>query len=308
MGVDEPSSTSKPIDGTLRGLLYRQVYVDEVYVVSGRRQVVAQRPHVFDRAPENWMNEIEAIGDRATQNVSGDNGRFFMYRLRADAVAVLGQFLLGVIRVHQEPRAASIVSIHAARAGGDGPIWMAILTSAVSIHAARAGGDAGDGEPLAARARVSIHAARAGGDQHDDAPHVRRRDVSIHAARAGGDGLAIRNVPVMSSYFVQHILCLSYYSAEFVQDLTDKLYGAARFSGISAPRGYPLVGQASTGEYFFSGLETTDLERLSVGLGYQFAPPLVVKVEYSAESGHTVTGESHGHRENLFSSEVGLKF
>jgi len=100
---------------------------------------------------------------------------------------------------------------------------------------------------------------------------------------------------------------LSYYSAEIVQNMTDRLYGAVRFSGVSAPRGYPLVGQASSGEYFFSGLQTTDLERLSVGLGYQFGSPLVLKVEYSAESGHTVTGESRD-REDLFSSELGLKF
>ena len=100
---------------------------------------------------------------------------------------------------------------------------------------------------------------------------------------------------------------LSYYAAELVQNLTDRLYGAVRFCGVSAPRGYPLVGQANAGEYFFSGLQTTDLERLSVGLGYQFGPPLVFKLEYSAESGHTVTGESRD-REDLFSSELGLKF
>jgi hypothetical protein len=100
---------------------------------------------------------------------------------------------------------------------------------------------------------------------------------------------------------------LKYYSAELMQNLIDRLYGAVRFSGISVPAGYPLVGEATEGEYLFSGLLTTDLERLSVGLGYQFGPPLVLKMEYTAESGHTVTGESRD-RENLFATELGLKF
>jgi hypothetical protein len=100
---------------------------------------------------------------------------------------------------------------------------------------------------------------------------------------------------------------LTYYSAEVMQNLFDRLYGAARFSGVSVPLGYPLVGQATSAEYLFSGLLTTDLERMSVGLGYQFGPPLVFKAEYSLESGHTVTGESRD-RENLFSTELGLKF
>jgi hypothetical protein len=100
---------------------------------------------------------------------------------------------------------------------------------------------------------------------------------------------------------------LTYYSAEVVQTIVDPLYGAIRFSGVSVPLGYPLVGQATAGEYLFSDLLTTDLERLSVGLGYQFGPPLVLKAEYSLETGHTVTGESRD-RENLFSTELGLKF
>lgn len=101
----------------------------------------------------------------------------------------------------------------------------------------------------------------------------------------------------------------TFYSLEAVQQLTGKLYGAARFSRLSAPAGYPLVGLGNAGAYFYNPFapRTTDLERFSAGLGYRFDLPLVWKLEYSWETGHEVGGAPRGNADTL-SSEVGLKF
>jgi len=52
---------------------------------------------------------------------------------------------------------------------------------------------------------------------------------------------------------------------------------------------------------------TTELRRLSVGIGYRFGPPLVWKIEYTWESGRLTTGERRDN-EDFFGSEVGMKF
>jgi hypothetical protein len=102
---------------------------------------------------------------------------------------------------------------------------------------------------------------------------------------------------------------LNYYSLEAVQQLAGSLSGALRFSDIQAPRGYPLMGQANGGEYFYNPFAplTTDLQRLSVGLSYLFGPPFVWKLEYSWERGHLVGGFTRDH-EDLLSSEIGIRF
>ena len=102
-----------------------------------------------------------------------------------------------------------VVSIHAAREGGDGlqnlspasqitfqstpPARAATETAGpyggpgtVSIHAAREGGDI-HRHNHTCRLDVSIHAAREGGDHHRRYARNRHRQVSIHAAREGGD-------------------------------------------------------------------------------------------------------------------------
>jgi uncharacterized coiled-coil protein SlyX len=94
---------------------------------------------------------------------------------------------------------------------------------------------------------------------------------------------------------------------EAMQSVTDKLYGAARFSGINAPGGYPLAGLGSMGEYFFRPSLTEELRRLSLGFGYRIGPPLVLKLEYSWEWGRTTTGDDRGD-EDFLGAEIGLKF
>jgi hypothetical protein len=42
-------------------------------------------------------------------------------------------------------------------------------------------------------------------------------------------------------------------------------------------------------------------------LGYQFGPPLVLKVEYSPEWGRSLSGQDRNN-EDLLATEVGVKF
>jgi hypothetical protein len=102
---------------------------------------------------------------------------------------------------------------------------------------------------------------------------------------------------------------LSYYSIEARQKLGPNLFGAARYSAIDAPRGYPLAGHGNAGKYFYNPFAplTTELARLSVGLGYQFGPPLVWKIEYSWETGRLVSGVRRND-EDMLSSILGVRF
>lgn len=97
-----------------------------------------------------------------------------------------------------------------------------------------------------------------------------------------------------------------YYALEGSHDLVGKLSGAVRFSQIFAPGGFPIVGNGDFGDYFAESL-TTELWRLSLGLGYRWSEGLVVKLEYSLEGGRTTEGETRDH-ENLFGVEAAFKF
>lgn len=96
-----------------------------------------------------------------------------------------------------------------------------------------------------------------------------------------------------------------YYSVEGVQDLPKKFYAAARFSEIFADKGIPIMGYGN-GSYF-SGEWTTELWRLSLGLGYRFSDSLIIKTEYSFERGHELSGDSREH-EDFFGTEAAFKF
>jgi hypothetical protein len=100
---------------------------------------------------------------------------------------------------------------------------------------------------------------------------------------------------------------MNYHLIEGTQQITEKLFAAARYSAIRVPRGYPLVGWGAFGTYFYSGVLTEKLERLSVGLGYRMGPPLVLKFEYSIERGRLTIGRDRDH-EDFIGTEVGLKF
>jgi hypothetical protein len=96
-----------------------------------------------------------------------------------------------------------------------------------------------------------------------------------------------------------------YYSAEVVQNLPKHFCAVTRFSEAIAANGYPIVGNGNPG-YYFSEL-TTDLWRLSLGIGYRFSDRLIIKTEYSFEGGPQVNGESR-NQENFFGTEIAFKF
>ena len=97
-----------------------------------------------------------------------------------------------------------------------------------------------------------------------------------------------------------------YYSVEGVQQLPHKFYAAARFSGIMADQGFPIVGNGSFNNYFRNDL-STELWRLSLGLGYRFSDRLIVKAEYSLERGKEVNGDSRT-AEDFFGTEAAFRF
>lgn len=103
---------------------------------------------------------------------------------------------------------------------------------------------------------------------------------------------------------------LFFYAVEARQQLSRKLHAAVRFSHILADQGYPLVGLGNMGGYFFNYSPTaltTELWRLSFGLGYRFNSHFLLKTEYSFERGQTLGGESRDH-EDLFAAEAAFSF
>jgi hypothetical protein len=96
-----------------------------------------------------------------------------------------------------------------------------------------------------------------------------------------------------------------YWSVEGEQNLTRKFYAAARFSGILADKGTPVLGYGNANNYF-SAL-TTELWRLSLGVGYRFSDRLVIKAEYSLERGEVANGNSRDH-EDFIGTEAAFKF
>jgi hypothetical protein len=98
-----------------------------------------------------------------------------------------------------------------------------------------------------------------------------------------------------------------YYYVEGVQNLTQKLYAASRFSEIHSAKGMPLVGNGNWSDYFFGGELTREIWRLSLGLGYKLSDNLIAKIEYTIEQGDLIDGEHRGHN-NFFGAELGFKF
>jgi hypothetical protein len=92
-----------------------------------------------------------------------------------------------------------------------------------------------------------------------------------------------------------------YYYVEALQHLNPKLYGVTRFSQIQTGRGYPIIGDAP------HSLPTSDLWRLSLGLGYRLNDHLTLKIEYMIEHGQLSTGGPRNH-ENMFATEAAFKF
>src|SRR5215469_10334282 len=97
-----------------------------------------------------------------------------------------------------------------------------------------------------------------------------------------------------------------YYSVEGVQHLSPKIYGAARFSQIIAPDGFPIMGNGNFRDYFVNNLSTR-LWRLSLGLGYRFSDRLIVKTEYALERGREADGDPRDH-EDFIGAQAAFAF
>ena len=97
-----------------------------------------------------------------------------------------------------------------------------------------------------------------------------------------------------------------YYYVEAVQGVNDRFYGAARWSQIFAPKGFPLVGSGDFGQRLFGAL-TEELWRLTLGAGYRWSRDLVLKVEYSLNGGEELGGKPRDH-EDLIAAEVAVRF
>ena len=98
-----------------------------------------------------------------------------------------------------------------------------------------------------------------------------------------------------------------YYYFEGRHHFLPKFYAAGRWSQMFAPNGFPLVGNGTWNEYFFSPTLTERLSRLSLGLGYRFNSNLLLKGEYSFNEGQELGGEKRNH-ENMVSLEAAFAF
>ena len=72
--------------------------------------------------------------------------------------------------------------------------------SVISIHAAREGGDCPIAQPRYSERLISIHAAREGGDERDIYTDAMALNISIHAAREGGDIAELWFMPSTSRF------------------------------------------------------------------------------------------------------------
>lgn len=102
---------------------------------------------------------------------------------------------------------------------------------------------------------------------------------------------------------------LNYFYLVAQQRLAERLHAAVRYSELRTNRGYLLPGLGDAGAFFYRpGAPLTDwLSRLSLGLSYQFADPVLLKLEYSFERGRMMNGQRRD-QEDMFATELGLKF
>jgi hypothetical protein len=103
-----------------------------------------------------------------------------------------------------------------------------------------------------------------------------------------------------------------YYFTEGLYNFTEKFYGAARFSQIFADEGFPLVGGGDFvyhmfGPTFGGPTLSSELWRLSLGLGYRWNRNVITKMEYSFNGGQELNGTDRD-QENLFGAEIAVRF
>lgn len=97
-----------------------------------------------------------------------------------------------------------------------------------------------------------------------------------------------------------------FYSLEAQQNLSKKLYVAARFGQIFCDQGYPLPGFGNRSEFFLGNNPATVLWRASLGVGYRLSENLLLKAEYSVERGEG-TGVARDN-EDFLGAQAAFKF
>ena len=97
-----------------------------------------------------------------------------------------------------------------------------------------------------------------------------------------------------------------YYSIEAQQNLTKKIYVAARFGEVFADKGYVLPGFGNRGTFFGANNFADNLWRASLGVGWRLNDHLLLKAEYSIERGHG-PGGSRDH-EDFFGTTAAFRF
>ena len=100
---------------------------------------------------------------------------------------------------------------------------------------------------------------------------------------------------------------MRYGHVELVQDLAGPLFTAARFSAIRVHGGYPLTGWGISSIFSNRLSLTEELRRFSVGMGYRLGDALVLKAEYTRESGRMTSGALRD-REDFLGGEIAVKF
>lgn len=98
-------------------------------------------------------------------------------------------------------------------------------------------------------------------------------------------------------------------AVEGVQQVTRKVFGAARFSQVFVEKGYPVAGNGDPGRFFYNADApfVTDIWRLSLGAGYRFSPAMVLKAEYAWERAQNVQGPTRS-LEEFYGIELGVRF
>ncbi len=103
-----------------------------------------------------------------------------------------------------------------------------------------------------------------------------------------------------------------YFQMEVRQNLNkskdNPWYAAARFSRITAERGFTLVGNGRLASYLFDDYELSEeLWRLSLGIGYRIGKNVLLKAEYNFENGKQLNGENRDE-EDFFGIEAAVRF
>jgi opacity protein-like surface antigen len=100
---------------------------------------------------------------------------------------------------------------------------------------------------------------------------------------------------------------IDFHHLEAQQSLGGRFYGAVRYSRIEADQGYPLVGHGTFSDLLFGTNFTDHIWRVGLGLGYDPAENLRLKVEYTWERGRLTNGQIRDETDQL-AAEAGVKF